>query len=480
MSITSLRRRLINRLRYERVGLSDKRQIRNFWSSVPDLEIISSVNVEDIKPDVVSLVDTVGEDVSLVCCSTPGMFRSSLYRSLHGRISEYLSESPEPPFLLARIGLDGNIAWLEGTAPKSSIPHLSHAPEFTFDIADIDGDGRQEIVAIGNKSQIDILDFETGEIARSIPLPEDNYAVIKVIAGATGMKQDAARILVGVTDRSYLNGDYANPWVLMDIHGNILWKRSILGAGHSFSMGDFDGDGEQEILLGYQLLKLDGSVVWEVEGVRHPGFDPMEEHVDHIKGFQWQGSTYFAISASSYQYLIDECGRQVWRQALPHPQYCLVGLIDEEPVIFVFNQRESMDVFDLNGERMHSFLLPEYWPIRRPSFAPLKRPIHTNIPAAPYCLSEKSRQSGLPDAFVYLEGGFPYVADFSGRIIAKAPMDIAAMECQGKGFGRINDIGLSFEAVDTRRSTVGQQEVVLFRRDRIWRFRLPAHQKDEE
>ncbi len=66
---------------------------------------------------------------------------------------------------------------------------------------------------------------------------------------------------------------YGNPSLLLDHNFNVVWKKEVDGAGHGGNNADVDGDGLDELLIGFSLFDHDGSPLWS-----HP---PMSEN-DHL------------------------------------------------------------------------------------------------------------------------------------------------------------------------------------------------------
>lgn len=455
-----------------RIWRQDETSAKEFWSRVPDLEIVSSLKVGRYSPDVVRIVDVDGDgDTEAILLSTPGMYKSKLYQRFQRDIREHLNAQSQMPFKLSVVKNDGELLWSVGEDyEEDGLPYLSHAPEWMVDVFVHPSDGRHKIAVLDNACQLRVFDAQTGTVEVEFELDADNYSIVKIF---TESPNDSSRIyfLVGVTDRSYEDPrTYANPWMVIDEGGRVIWKKNVLGAGHSFIIHDFDGDGYNELLIGYELLRIDGRRVWITEGVDASIHDPLEEHVDTHALIVTQNTRAVGIAASSFQYLIDFSGKVIWRKTLPHPQSCLIGAIDGRPVLAVLNQRDPMNVISLEGEPLISVNLPEYWPTRRPVYATRKMPIHTDIPAVPVY----HRGELLPSHFLYLEGGVPYICDFSGDVKYRFPQINLFSDGWGRGFRRINDIGISFEAADPTVPHTSDAGIRLFRRSELVCCRFPG------
>lgn len=178
------------------------------------------------------------------------------------------------PFLscLTAIDLEGKILWQWGEPSRARgiIPC-----DLAFQIHDIDGDGKQEVVCCRN-FEICVLDGATGAMKYSAPTPEPGPM-------ATWLPEDDLfRIpgdsicfadLRGIGRRSDLlvKDRYSNLSAYSDdlkplwrFHGN---------TGHFPAPADLDGDGRDEVMIGYTLVDDDGTPLWRID---------VEDHQDAI------------------------------------------------------------------------------------------------------------------------------------------------------------------------------------------------------
>jgi hypothetical protein len=456
--------------------LEDQRLVREFWSRVPELELVWRLDVAAYSPDVIRIADVDGDGVDeLVLFSTCGMYKSALYSRYQVDIRQYLASLSTRPFQVTVVRPTGEVVWRAGEPyPSGARPYISHAPELMMDVLPRTGMRPAMMALLTNDAHVEIRTAHDGAIVARLPLPTDNYSNIKFVHE----KPDGGGellMLVGVTDRSYDDPrTYANPWLLMRLDGTIIWKQDVLGAGHSFLVHDFDGDGTNELMIGYEFLRLDGSRGWMVEGIDPAMHDPIEEHVDTCILVDLPGTKAIAIAASTYQYLADFDGRVLWRRRLPHPQSVLLGLHEGTPVLTVINQRDPIATFTLDGSLVAKNQLPEYWPTKRPPVARREVPIHTDIPAVPVY---RHAGASLPEYFAYFEGGVPYLCDFIGRVAYRMPPQDIFRGMVGDGFRRINDLGLSFEAADPTSPQALDSGVRVFRRDEVAVYRRPGNGK---
>ncbi|HUU22553.1 MAG TPA: hypothetical protein VM389_08460 [Phycisphaerae bacterium] len=152
---------------------------------------------------------------------------------------------------------------------------------FALNAADIDGDGRTEILTTRD-FEILLLDGATGEVKRRTPTPrafkgqEDHYE--RTVGDAILVCN-----LRGLpTARDFILKDrYRNLWAYTsDLVP--LWHRH-LNTGHYPRARDVNGDGRDEVMGGHSLLGPDGATLWNV-----PGGDPLHnrypgpEHTDAV------------------------------------------------------------------------------------------------------------------------------------------------------------------------------------------------------
>lgn len=145
--------------------------------------------------------------------------------------------------------------------------------DFTIQVFDITGDGKNEIIAAID-FQIQVRDGRTGKLLKSVPTPIQNpyydsrdYKYPRLLGDAMcPVKIDSDKPF-----GFYIKDRYTNIW-LYDHNLKQLWHKA-LGTGHFPLPVDINNDGTDEILVCHTLLKIDGSVIWEL---------PLSDHVDNI------------------------------------------------------------------------------------------------------------------------------------------------------------------------------------------------------
>ena len=161
---------------------------------------------------------------------------------------------------LTAVNLEGKVLWQSGRPDRRNGLLTNDLP---FQIHDIDGDGRNEIVAIRD-FKIQVLEGSTGKVkywawmpaakppARGVRPPYalengDAVAFLNVSGGS-------ARRDIVIKDR------YRNFWVLNN-KLELLWQGEGQ-TGHFPFPFDIDGDGRDELFIGYACWDHDGTQLW--------------------------------------------------------------------------------------------------------------------------------------------------------------------------------------------------------------------------
>ncbi len=164
---------------------------------------------------------------------------------------------------LTAVTLDGKVLWQTGKPdPRNGLLTYDNP----FQIHDIDGDGRNEVVLIKD-FKIQVLNGQTGKLVKEAPTPlapvpptpagqrsqiyedvsGDSIAFVNVLG-------DRRRHEILFKDR------YQNFWVYNN-KLEPLWKGEGQ-LGHYPYPADTDGDGKDEIVIGYAMWDHDGRQLW--------------------------------------------------------------------------------------------------------------------------------------------------------------------------------------------------------------------------
>jgi hypothetical protein len=175
---------------------------------------------------------------------------------------------------LTAVNLDGQILWQVGQPDRYSNSTLTN--DVAVQIHDLDGDGKNEVIYCMNQELV-VADGATGKTKYKVPTPESpkggkkGYNRFARILGdslyfcdlrGTGRKAD-----VVLKDR------YRFFWVYND-RLELLWNAAC-NTGHYPFAYDVDGDGKDELMMGYTLFSHDGQVLFSHDA-------KLQDHADGV------------------------------------------------------------------------------------------------------------------------------------------------------------------------------------------------------
>ncbi|MCX6625897.1 MAG: hypothetical protein NTY38_33505 [Acidobacteria bacterium] len=171
---------------------------------------------------------------------------------------------------LTALTLEGKVLWQSGKPnPRNTL--LTY--DVPFQIHDVDGDGRNEVVLIKD-FKLQILDGRTGRLLRSIPTPDQPDSKGKVYSKMNGdsitfvnLDGDKGRHQILIKDR------YTTFWIYNN-QLDLLWQGKGQ-TGHYPYPVDMDGDGKDEIAIGYALWDHNGKQLWSHDA-------ELRDHADGI------------------------------------------------------------------------------------------------------------------------------------------------------------------------------------------------------
>lgn len=188
--------------------------------------------------------------------------------------------------------LEGNELWQVG-APTDQPG--GPGSDYPIQIYDIDGDGNNEVLFIMKKSFF-IIDGKTGEVKKKLPLPSEDAHDCIIIANISGN---------AFPNDIILKNRYEQMWALSS-NWELLWTHEG-NIGHFPWAFDFNRDGKDEIMAGYDFLNAAGKIVWSCQ--------ELEDHADCI----WVGKVqpdsdhYQLVIGGSVTVLYDCLGNELWR-----------------------------------------------------------------------------------------------------------------------------------------------------------------------
>jgi hypothetical protein len=181
--------------------------------------------------------------------------------------------------------LKGNQLWQYG---KPGPTHTASS-DIPIQVYDMDGDGKSEVFVNMSTTTMTVLDGTTGTLLRTIPLPQAGANDSIAFANLRG-KAWPQDIIVKTR--------YSQEWAMVGIDdttttpttkaGTVLWNHKMLssdtgmsdlGTGHYPLVYDWDGDGKDEVMCGYDFLESDGTRQWTLNTTSHPA---LTMHADSI------------------------------------------------------------------------------------------------------------------------------------------------------------------------------------------------------
>lgn len=169
---------------------------------------------------------------------------------------------------LTAINLNGKVLWQIGKPdPRNAL--LTY--DLPFQIHDIDGDGNNEVVLVKD-FELQVLDGRTGKLRHRVPVPEQPAVKNEVYDRVNGdsiafvnLSGDKRRHEILIKDR------YWNFWIYNN-KLELLW-RGQGQTGHYPYPVDVDGDGRDEIAIGYALWDHNGKQLWSHDSDLHDHAD---------------------------------------------------------------------------------------------------------------------------------------------------------------------------------------------------------------
>ena len=218
---------------------------------------------------------------------------------------------------LTAVTLGGKVLWQSGRPDARNGQLTSDTP---FQIHDIDGDGRNEVVAVRD-FQLQVLDGRTGKVIRRAWMPRAAEAKERPYEMASGdaitfvnVSGDKGRHEILVKDR------YQTFWVYNN-RLELLWKGQGQIGHYPYP---FPGpDGRDLIAIGYALWDSSGKQLWSHD-------KELRDHADGVTMGNFSGDPgaeprFYASGSDEGFVLIDRSGRILKHLAVGHNQSPVVG-----------------------------------------------------------------------------------------------------------------------------------------------------------
>ena len=342
--------------------------------------------------------------------------------------------------------LDGDVMWQEG-APLGTGHWAMHGVAAA--VYDIDADGRPEIVYITERegrSYLRILEGDRGYFRKEV---ETGPNCVLQLCDIRGLG----------SPRDILVSTFVNPIYIYTDDLDCLWNCHFYGgAGHEHTFADIDGDGKDELFIGYCCVRADGHKIWW-----RPDLEPhLEEmtrspHVDQliVHDINGDGRLELLMVAGKDLVVLDAAsGEDRWIFEGTHIQTCAVGkfLPDRAGKQLFLSERR------LHGDRaaigFRGYLVDcqgnELWRMDKAGYG-----------------STLTLADGSDTIFAECQGRPPKIIDGHGQIIQE--LDMPAFTYAED---RFDDGDTGVRAVYTIADTTGdgRQEILAYNRTRLWHW----------
>jgi hypothetical protein len=269
----------------------------------------------------------------------------------HGPKDQYSEVS-----CLTAMTLDGKILWQIGE-PDPWKDHLTN--DVAMQIHDLDGDGQAEVVYCRNQ-ELNVVDGATGKTRykaptpQALPGPKGSLKYPRILGDSLFFADLRGR---GRADHLILKDRYTNFWV-MNSKLETIWHGSCQ-TGHYPYAKDIDGDGRDELFIGYSLFSPDGTKVWSLDS-------SVKDHADAIAVVDLHPEAptepKFLCSASDEGFFITDLkGTILKRHRIGHAQNLTVANFrDDLPGLEIltmnyWGNQGITDLYDANGENYLEF-----------------------------------------------------------------------------------------------------------------------------
>lgn len=217
---------------------------------------------------------------------------------------------------LTAFDLEGRVLWQQG---EPNPEHALLTADLPFQVHDIDGDGRDEAI-LARDFKLMILDGPTGEVRKWTHTPRMERADYPF----DRLNVDAIRLCdlsgKGRPTEILIKDRYKKLWAY-DAELNPLWTYDApVNTGHFPYTRDVNGDGREEVFVGYDLLDADGRRLWSL---------PIDlDHTDEIiiARFDPEGEEMVALVSGSMGFILADLeGRIRVRHRVGHAQRISAG-----------------------------------------------------------------------------------------------------------------------------------------------------------
>lgn len=179
--------------------------------------------------------------------------------------------------------LEKDVRVSAGSSESAGLPG-HHAPG--VQVADVDGDGKAELLFLDQNSRVHIHDAASGKQERVVRVAHPDGAERwehLVVVNLRG-KGDRDLVLQATNAKGYRVGHYIAAYAIDSLDGRPLWKNDHFGAlAHGpLRAADLNGDGKDEI-CGFSILGPDGApTAWQYPPISQEYAGGASFHIDSL------------------------------------------------------------------------------------------------------------------------------------------------------------------------------------------------------
>lgn len=220
---------------------------------------------------------------------------------------------------LTAITFDGKVLWQVGRPDPYNDVLANDTP---FQIFDFDGDGRNEVVMVRD-FKLQVLDGRTGKVKKWVWMPaprEDRDA--RPYEFEAGDNIYFINLDGSQNPRHMLVKDRKGAFWIYDRNLEVVWSAEC-NTGHYPYAADIDGDGRQELMIGYSMFSPDGKKLWTHDKA-------IKSHSDAVAFGNFSGDPMAPPRAYSFAsdegfVVFDLTGKILKRQMIGHTQSPTIG-----------------------------------------------------------------------------------------------------------------------------------------------------------
>jgi hypothetical protein len=256
---------------------------------------------------------------------------------------------------LTAVNLDGKRLWQKGK-PDGWKNHLTN--DVGFQIHDIDGDGKNEVVYCMNQ-EIIAADGATGRIKYSKPTPlkpPGDHGAHNIFPRILGDSLFFCDLRGLGQDRDIIFKDrYRHIWAMNDKF-EVMWTGECTTGHYPFAY-DIDNDGKDEVAIGYSMFDDDGTKLWSLD-------NKIKDHADGVAVVRFNEGDepiIFYAASDAGAFYTDLKGNVLKRHFFGHVQNpAVANLRDDLPGLEVvsinfWGNQGIINYFDSHGERYYDF-----------------------------------------------------------------------------------------------------------------------------